>query len=64
MDKNTQKILSLIIVGIIAIVIIYIVKKSNCSKNKIVESFNAPESSNNISLDDIQSKLDELQGGN
>jgi len=60
--KNFIKIIAIviIIIDIIIAFMIYLYYK----KKKFIESFNNPKSSNNISLDDIQRKLDELQGGN
>ena len=62
-DKNTKMCIGVIIL-IVFVVLVVKNKDKLVRKNNVVESFNAPESSNNISLDDIQKKLDELQGGN
>ena len=63
MDKNTKMCIGVIILIVIVVLVVQN-KDKLVRKNNVVESFNAPESSNNISLDDIQKKLDELQGGN
>ena len=62
-NKNTKMCIGVIIL-IVVVVLVVQNKDKLVRKNNVVESFNAPESSNNISLDDIQLKLDELQGGN
>jgi len=58
-DKNTKMCIGVIIL-IVFVVLVVKNKDKLVRKNNVVESFNAPESSNNISLDDIQKKLDEL----
>ena len=63
MDKNTKMCIGVIILIVIVVLVVQN-KDKLVRKNNVVESFNAPKSSNNISLDDIQKKLDELQGGN
>ena len=62
MDKNTKMCIGVIILIVIVVLVVQN-KDKLVRKNNVVESFN-PKSSNNISLDDIQKKLDELQGGN
>ena len=59
MDKNTKMCIGAIIL-IVVVVLVVQNKDKLVRKNNVVESFNSPESSNNISLDDIQKKLDEL----
>lgn len=63
MDKNTKMCIGVIILIVIVVLVVQN-KDKLVRKNNVVESFNAHKSSNNISLDDIQKKLDELQGGN
>jgi hypothetical protein len=62
MNKNTKMCIGVIILIVIVVLVVQN-KDKLVRKNNVVESFN-PKSSNNISLDDIQKKLDELQGGN
>ena len=68
MDKNTKMCIGVIILIVIVVLVVQN-KDKLVRRNDTVENFNSPEpsSSNNNyvpSLDDIQKKLDELQGGN